>query len=206
MILFWLPRRRPTARELRLWTALTRMLLESGRPVSDALAAAWAHTYASAEPSPEGRAAAEAAFAQHCAVLSAQSPPAAQPLAMRLSALAPWPALAPVADTAADTQLTQLALEGSLLGHLASQLVLAADADLRQPRTASSLSAGASLPVVLEAGDGVHAAQPGMESCMRLLWHAAACFAERATLGDWRVRLQWLRSLDAQVPFLAQHP
>lgn len=210
-------RRGPTARELRQWAALARALVERGRRATEAMAAAWRHTYVSAESSPEGRAAAEAAFAQQCAGLSADSAPA-QPLALSLSALAAWPHLETMADIAAESQLSLLAVEGSLLYDMACQLVAAEVACLGKVAVEDTPFGNASLPARLLGArlagmtDAAHlvsslpeglrnadALQQGMQGGLRLLWHAAACFAERAAAVDWQQRLLWLGRLHAEV-------
>ena len=217
-------RRGPSGRELRQWASLARTLCQRGRPVSDALAAAWRHTYVAAEASAEGRAAAAGAFARHCGNASADSlGDAPHPLGLGLLAPAAWPLADAVAEIAHDSQTAVLAAEAAVLGHLACQVIAAeaacsgAGGAARQARTplgaaslpapllaahlrgASSGVAGGVREATLEAAGGVDAVQRGLARGLRLMWHAAACFTERAAAEDWCARLLWLEGLQRQV-------
>ena len=216
-------RRGPTGRELRQWASLARTLCQRGHPVTDALAAAWHHTYVAVESSTEGRAAAAAAFARHCARASANRPAdAPHPLSLSLSAPAAWPLAGSVAELAADSRTAVMAAEAAVLGHLACQVIAAEVAcsggsggaqQARTPFGAICLPApllaahllGAyrgmeeTNAALVEAVGGVSAAQRGLAQGLQLLWQAAACFAERAAAEDWRARLQCLDSLQRQV-------
>ncbi len=197
-------RHAPSARQLKQWASLARVLCERGWPGPSSIATAWHHIYAASEPSPEGRAAAQRAFGAHCSCLAAEDGGDAPPLGLSFSALATWPEVTSAADITADSQLATLAVDGAVLAHLLRQIT--AEEVARRgggsPETAWGVSA---LPVPIlkgylqGGGCGAEALQlepealqAVVEDAVALLWWAAACFAQRATVTDWRLRLQWL--------------
>ena len=211
-------RRRPSARELKQWASLARLLCERGRPVAAALATAWRHTYVSTQPSPDARAFAAAVFERHCAGASADAAPA-NPLALSLHRPAAWPKALSAAGIAADSQLAALEVDAAVLTHLIAQIGAAEAASLAAaPGGVSSAFGAAALPApmlmahlqgdALEVGataalvqsiGGHEALEAGVEEGLRLLRFAFLCFAERASTLDWQCRLQWLSSIKEMV-------
>lgn len=218
-------RRGPGAQELKQWASLARLLCEQGWPPTGALSTAWRQTYINREPSPDARASSAAALQQHCASITASdvtTPPDA--LALSLYRPASWPTALSAGHIASESHLAALESDAELLTHLLAQIaaIEAAASEAGQQGVGSALGAAA-LPATLlhmhlqgaAAQDSGRAAaalvqavgerdrlESALQSGVQMLLFAAACFAERSTVHDWRQRLQWLSSLMDQVSLL----
>ena len=211
-------RRRPSARELKQWASLARLLCEQGWPPAAALATGWRHTYVSSQSSPDARAFSAAAFERHCADTSTDvTPPNA--LALSLYRPAAWPEAVSAAGIAADSQLAALEVDAAVVTHLLAQIGAAEVAgSAAAPSGVSGAFGAAALPAPLlmahlrgdapedggmlaavQSLGGIEGLEAGVDRGLRLLRFAVLCFAERASTLDWRRRLQWLSGLSELV-------
>jgi hypothetical protein len=109
--------------------------------------------------------------------------------------------------------------DGSLLMHLLRQLGSAGRLHASRPSSPKTAWEASALPAPMlrlhlhgapesaSAGlpePGAAALEEGMEQGMRLLWWAAACFAQHASVTDWQMRLQWLAHSINQVMHFAE--
>lgn len=203
-------RRGPSARELLQWASLARLLCERGWAASQALATSWRQTYTAAEPSSAGRAAAEAAFSEHCSTITAEScgPNA---LALSLSRPASWPLPLAAADIAADSGSAAWAAGSAVMTHLLSQLVVLeallsgqGQQGLPQGSDAALLPApwlqqhlkgaanGVSSAALLEQLGGTEASQAAADKAVLLIQLAAGCLFERIALESMELGLHRL--------------
>ena len=194
-------RRGPTTRELLQWASLAQLLCQRGWGPDQALAAAWRQTYSSAEPSAAGRAAAEAAFQQHCSGVTAESC-GCDALALSLSKPATWPLTLGTAETAADAGAASWAASSAVMTHFLRQLAALESLLSQQPALQGNLAglAAASLPApwlqrhlkgaadgtssaaLLESLGGAGACEDAVDKAVLLVQLAATCLIERTPL------------------------
>lgn len=194
-------RRGPTPRELLQWASLAQLLCQRGWGPDQALAAAWRQTYSGAEPSAAGRAAAEAAFQEHCSGITAESC-GSDALALSLSKPAAWPLPLGTAEIAADAGAASWAASSAVMTHFLSQLAALDSLLYQQPALQGNVEgpAAASLPApwlqrhlkgaadgtssaaLLESLGGAGACEDAMDRAVLLVQLAATCLIERTPL------------------------
>ena len=194
-------RRGPTIRELLQWASLAQLLCQRGWGPAQALAAAWRQTYCGAEPSAAGRAAAEAAFQQHCSGVTAESC-GSDALALSLSKPVAWPLPLGTAEIAADAGAASWAASSAVMTHFLRQLAALESLLSQQPALPSDLEglAAASLPApwlqrhlkgaadgtssaaLLESLGGAGACEDAMDRAVLLVQLAATRLIERTPL------------------------
>ena len=194
-------RRGPTTRELLQWASLAQLLCQRGWAPDQALAAAWRQTYSGAEPSAAGRAAADAAFQEHCSGVTAESC-GSDALALSLSKPAAWPLPLGTAEIAADAGAASWAASSAVMTHFLRQLAALESLLSQQPTLHSNLEglAAASLPApwlqrhlkgaadgissaaLLESLGGTGACEDAMDRAALFVHLAAACLIERTPL------------------------
>ena len=163
--------------------------------------------YVRGKPSLDARCAAEEAFLASCTGVSAATPPPGDP-SQPLVVPAAWPHTISVSSWVQAANLTTVGLDAALLeAHLAAlaahELAERPD-DLVLEAAAQSSTLAAMLPSGLLGAmlQGTQAeGQPGVarndavDARAWLVWHAGACFAERARPGDRSTRRLWLEHL-----------
>ena len=175
------------------------MLCERGWAPEQALATAWRQTYMSADPSPASRAAAEAAFQEHCSSISAESYCSnSDVLALSLSRPASWPLPLAASGIRADSDAATWNASSAVMTHLLRQLMAleALLTRLKQQSLPSSFDASA-LPAtwlqqhlkgmstpsmsdteLVERLTGADACQAALDRGLLLLQTAAGCLIE----------------------------
>ena len=194
-------RRGPTTRELLQWASLAQLLCQRGWGPDQALATAWRQTYSGAEPSAASRAAAEAAFQQHCSCVTAESC-GSDALALSLSKPAAWPLPLGAAEMAADAGAASWAASSAVMTHFLRQLAALESVLSQQPVPEGTLEgpAAAALPApwlqrhlkgaadgtssaaLLESLGGAGACEAAVDRAVLLVQLAATCLIERTPL------------------------